>query len=178
MVESFLNIHNWSSTVETALRTLNELVQEGLLKDYAVGGAMALLFYSEPALTYDLDVFCLLPDQASKLITLEPLYAWFRAHGFQEEREHVIIGGLPMQLIPAYNTLVEEAIREAQTKDYRGLAIRVLRLEYLVALMLQTGRAKDLLRAAQVREEAVMDAPVLADILKRYDLETKWSSLP
>lgn len=36
--------------------------EEGVVLDYAVGGAMAVLFYAEPTRTYDVDVFALLPD--------------------------------------------------------------------------------------------------------------------
>ena len=34
---------------------------EGVIEDYAVAGAMAILFWTEPVPTYDLDVLVLLP---------------------------------------------------------------------------------------------------------------------
>ena len=68
--------------METALQTLNELVRDRLVAQYANGGAMALLFYTEPALTYDQDVFCLLPEQKSGLVTIET--KWCRSRGFRE----------------------------------------------------------------------------------------------
>lgn len=139
---------------------------------------MALLFYTEPALTYDLDVFCLLAEQKSGLVTLEPIYKWYRSRGFQEEREHIVVGGIPMQMIPAYNDLVVETVHQAELKVYRGISVRVARVEHLLALMLQTGRSKDLLRAAQVRDEIPLNEGNLMSILRRYNLETKWKSLP
>ena len=36
---------------------LNGLLEEGVLKDYAIGGGMAALAYVEPFLTEDIDVF-------------------------------------------------------------------------------------------------------------------------
>ena len=34
--------------MEAAIRLLNEMVTRGLLDSYAIGGAMASLFYAEP----------------------------------------------------------------------------------------------------------------------------------
>ena len=38
------------------LRTLNFMKDEGVFEDYAISGAMALVFWTEPVPTYDLDV--------------------------------------------------------------------------------------------------------------------------
>ncbi len=39
------------------LRAANDLVSAGLIKDYALGGAMAAIHYVEPFTTYDVDSF-------------------------------------------------------------------------------------------------------------------------
>jgi hypothetical protein len=49
-----------------------------------------------------------------------------------------------------------------------------LRAEHLVAIGLQAGRAKDRARVAMLREQASLDLNLLADILKRHQLEKKW----
>lgn len=41
-------------------RVLEEMRQVHVVQDYAIDGAMAVLFYAEPARTYDLDVFVIL----------------------------------------------------------------------------------------------------------------------
>ena len=46
---------------EQTLRVLTEMKSEGVLSDYAVAGAMAMLFWTEPIPTYDLDVLVFLP---------------------------------------------------------------------------------------------------------------------
>ena len=38
------------------LRAANELVSAGLIKDYALGGALAAIYYIEPFTTYDADI--------------------------------------------------------------------------------------------------------------------------
>lgn len=47
--------------MEKALAVLNELEQAGILGRYAIGGAMAATFYAEPVVTFDLDIFVVLP---------------------------------------------------------------------------------------------------------------------
>ncbi len=47
---------------------------EGIVDDYAIAGAMALLFWTEPVPTYDLDVLAFLPDPGTPLVSLDPIY--------------------------------------------------------------------------------------------------------
>jgi hypothetical protein len=44
----------------------------------------------------------------------------------------------------------------------------------LVAIALQTGRSKDRERVRILREQAQLDMNLLADILRRHELEEKW----
>ncbi|HKS10246.1 MAG TPA: hypothetical protein VJS13_11910 [Pyrinomonadaceae bacterium] len=37
---------------------INEMVVDGVIKNYALGGAMAAFFYVEPSYTADMDLFC------------------------------------------------------------------------------------------------------------------------
>jgi len=160
--------------MEDTIHVLNEMVREKVLESYAIGGAVALLFYTEPANTYDLDIFCVLPPTTSPLITLKPLYDWLRSRGFAEDKEHVMINGIPVQFIPAYNDLLNEAVAQAQAKGFKSAKTRVVQLEHLLAIMIQTGRTKDRLRAIQVKEEAALDSTKLAAILDRYALASRW----
>jgi hypothetical protein len=58
--------------MEKTLQILHALERDGVLGRYAIGGAMGATFYVEPLLTFDLDVFILLPQSDSGLITLPP----------------------------------------------------------------------------------------------------------
>ena len=104
--------------MEKALKALNDLETKGLIDRYVIGGGIAVLYYAEPVLTYDLDVFCLLPSAGSGLITLSPIYEYLRKKGYSVHGEHVVIEGIPVQFIPAYNKLVEEAIDDAVEVKY------------------------------------------------------------
>ena len=142
---------------------------------YAIGGAMGAIFYTEPFLTFDLHVFVVLPETRSHLLSLTPIYESLHTRGYTEqENECILIDGVPFQFLPAYNALVEEALSQAHEIAYEGVAARVLRSEYLIAIALQTGRSKDRERVRILREQAKLDMDLLADVLKRHQLEEKW----
>jgi hypothetical protein len=161
--------------VKRTLEVLNELERQGVFSRYVIGGAMGAIFYTEPFLTFDLDVFVVLPTSDGGLLTLAPIYEALGARGYTEkENECVIIEGVPVQFLPVYNSLIEEALNQAQDMTYEDVATRILRSEYLVAIALQTGRSKDRDRVRILREQAKLDMNLLAGILKRHELEEKW----
>ncbi len=54
-----------------AIAVVERLMSEGLIRKYAIGGALAALFYLEPALTEDIDIFIHLePLPGSALVSL------------------------------------------------------------------------------------------------------------
>ncbi len=106
---------------------------------------------------------------------MAPLYAALRARGYSEEGECVTIEEVPVQFLPAYNTLVEEALAEARETTYENTVTRVLRAEHLLAMALQTGRDKDRERVRLLVEQAELDQGYLAEVLTRHRLNTKWN---
>jgi len=159
--------------MEKTLQVLNDLVHAGVVSRYAIGGAMGAMFYIEPVLTFDLDVFVVLPQTRGGLLTLEPLYEALRARGYREEDECVNIEGVPVQFLPAYNALLEEALAEAREMRYEATPTRVLRPEHLLAIALQTGRDKDRERVRLLREQARLDQKYLKGVLSRHRLDDK-----
>ncbi len=160
--------------MEKTLQVLNDLARSGVLSRYAIGGAMGATFYVEPVLTFDLDIFVILPQTVSGLLTLKPLYEGLRARGYTEEGECVNIEGVPVQFLPAHNDLLVEAMTEAREVLYEQTPTRVLRAEHLTAIALQTGRDKDRERVRLLREQAELDRNYLANVLNRHSLEGKW----
>ena len=79
-----------------------------------------------------------------------------------------------MQFLPAYNALLEEALREALVTLYATTTTRVLRLEHLLAVCVQTGRGKEREQVRMLREQAKIDHSYLLEILRRYHLEDTW----
>lgn len=156
---------------------VNDLVTDGVIEKYALGGAMALLFYAEPASTYDIDIFVLIPNQKT-LVDISPIYNALQQKGWKPEREHLMFDGIHVQFIFAPNKLVEESVEEALEMDYQGVPIRVISLEHLIAIMLQTGRPKDRERIGKLIEEDVkIDHTKLSHILSKYKLNEKWKKI-
>lgn len=161
--------------MKATLAVLNELEREGVFARYAIGGAVGAIFYMEPFLTYDLDVFVVLPVTGSGLLTLAPVYEALRRHGYAEAGECVDIEGVPVQFLPAYNALVAEALAEAVETLYETVPTRVLRAEHLAAIMVQTGRDKDRQRFSTFLAEAELDRARLNGIMQRHGLEGRWN---
>lgn len=84
---------------------------------------------------------------------------------------------MPVQFIPAYNALVTEALEHAESRTFDGVPVRVLTLEHLIAIMLQTNRPKDRQRLAMLVGNAGIDESRLHDILTRHQLLTAWETL-
>jgi hypothetical protein len=158
--------------VEKTLKIIKELKEKKILKDYAIGGGIAALYYIEPLLTYDLDIF-FIPIEDS-LDVLTPIYRYLKEKGCKTKKEHILIEGVPVQFIPVYNDLVEEAVQYSVEVKYGRIKTRILGLEYLIAVMLQTYRPKDRERLVKVFEEAKIDLKLLPKILKKYELHDKY----
>ena len=70
-----------------ALAAMSDMKRDGVVSEYAVGRAMALIFWSEPTATFDLDVFVLL-EQTGLLVSLDQIYKWTRARVPRTGRAH------------------------------------------------------------------------------------------
>lgn len=157
--------------MEKTLQVIEEMTRLGIIKAYAIGGGIAATYYIEPVLTYDLDIFFIPPREG--LDELAPVYEFARGRGYAEQAEALIIEGFPVQFIPAYNHLVREAVAEATTLTYRGVKAKVVKAEYLAAIALQTGRAKDRERVVRLLDSDAVDRALLAGILERHGLAEK-----
>lgn len=161
--------------MKAALEVINRMQEEGVIGEYAIGGAVGATFYLEPFATLDVDVFLALKaPQGSVLLTLAPLYKYLASRGYPAEKEHVLIEGWPVQFLPPEGALGEEAVQQAVVTEVEGVRTRVISAEHLVAMALRTGRAKDFSRILQFVESGVLDRGKLASILQRHELQEKW----
>jgi hypothetical protein len=149
------------------LRAANELVASKLIEDWALGGALAAIYYVEPFTTYDADIFFIPADRTAGI---PAIYAHLHAQGWQVEREHLLVRGFPVQFLAAQG-LTEEAVHEAERIDYEGVPAKVFRAEHIVAIAASVGRAKDKARIEQLQQQADLDKAYLADVLHRHKLK-------
>jgi hypothetical protein len=151
------------------LRAANELVSAGLIEDYALGGALAAIFYVEPFATYDADIFFVSNDKTLSA-GIPGIYAYLQSKGWRVEREHLLIKDFPVQFLAA-SGLTEEAVRNAKRIEYEGVPAKVLRAEYIIAIAASVARNKDLARIDQMLEQAEIERTLLDDLLARHNLK-------
>ena len=157
-----------------ALKVLLQIRDEGTLAGFAIGGAIAASFYTPAVATEDLDIFAFLKPSASGLLVLTPLYERLKALGGRIENEYVVIGTWPMQILPAYTPLVEEAVTRAVNRAFEDLTVPVVDANYLCAIALQTGRPKDYLRIHTLIESGHVQSDVLGALVNRFALAQRW----
>ncbi len=161
--------------IQSVIEMINQMQKDGVIDNYAIGGAVGATFYLEPVSTLDVDIFIGVkasPDHA--LISLSPIYDYLKARNGVIEGEYIILAGWPVQFLPPTSPLVEQALKDAVTIDVGGTPARVFSAEYLAAIALQTGRAKDKARLLQFVEADAIDMNRFETILARHDLTEHW----
>lgn len=122
-----------------AIRTLDAMRADGVIAEYAIGGAMAFIYWDEPVTTQDVDVVLVVTAETHPLDPLRPVLDWLAAHEIHLQGEHAMIGGVPVQFMPAWDALVADAVSNAATVPYddtdaNAPTMRVVRPEYLIAM--------------------------------------------
>jgi hypothetical protein len=161
--------------IEEVIRTVNQMQGDGVIANYAIGGAVGATFYLEPVSTLDIDIFIgFHAGPRSVLLNLDPIFNYLRDRGCTSEGEHVVIAGWPVQFLPAAGPLIEEAMEWAVEIDVAGTPVRVFTAEHIAAIALQTGRAKDKARLLQFVETRALDKAKFEKLVERHGLVEKW----
>lgn len=165
--------------VTSTYRVINQMVADGVIKNYALGGAMGAFFYIEPSLTGDMDMFCALAHEplASGLVMLSPITDYLKSKGFVTTDIGAMIYGTDVQFQFPSDSLGEASIDSAITHDLDGTPVRVMTAEFLVAHMLKTNRGKDRLRLIRFIEAQAFNPATLYQILSEHGLEEKYDIL-
>lgn len=160
--------------MDDVARLLNDMVAAGVVTDYAVFGAVAQMRYTEAVVTLDADILVAVPDPQS-LDLLSPLYAFCEKRGYRPEGEAIRVGDWPVQFIPAFNALTEEAMHQAEEGDVDGVPLRVVTAAYLAVIALSVGRAKDLARILSLREAGACGDDEIAALAANHNLTDAWA---
>ena len=164
--------------MERTVKVLNQMKSERVILNYALGGAVAALFYMEPIETHDLDVFISLPPRQTKpLLALEGVYQYLSIKGYVPKEDHVLVEGVPVQFLVASTPLVEEAMSEATELNYGSQKVAVMKPEHLVAIMVEMNRPKDRVRLGLFLDQVSVDLERLTAILKVHSLQKKWTRI-
>jgi hypothetical protein len=170
--------------MKDTLRVLNKMVRDGVIARYAISGAVAAYYYVEASSTDDLDVlvsFDGFTTPATGLISLEPIVAYLGELGHTEWRkEGMVVEGWPVQFLPVSDDLSADALKNAITLDLAftpgdgNVPVSILTAEHLIAIALQTGRAKDFNRIMQFVEAQSFEPGKLKELLASHGLMDKW----
>ena len=155
------------------LAVLNSMVSEGVIKDYAIGGAMGAMYYTEVVTTYDLDIFVVFADE-TRIDVRTPVYRYLRGRGYNVDmnmNECINIEGIPVQFLPVTDNLVKEALEEALVVDYDGVPTKVLKATHLAAICVKVGRPKDKVRIQMLLSSSGFDDLEFHRILTNHNLE-------
>ncbi len=161
--------------IKEAINTINQMQADGVIDRYAIGGAVGATFYLEPMATLDVDIFVTFrPELGSLLVSPQPIFDYLQAQGGEMQGEYIVVCGWPLQFLPAETALLEEALKDAVTRDIGGTTAHVFTAEHLAAIALQTGRAKDKARLLQFIEAGALDAARFQQIIARHRLVDAW----
>ena len=155
---------------------LEQLLNEGIVSGYALGGATAAGFHGEPLATRDIDVFVFLdPSPGALLVTLSPLFDRLAELGYGEfEEEGLLVYGFLVQFLSASPGLESEAVRQASALRWDDHVIRVMTPEHLAAIALTAGRPKDRARLVYLVSLPAFDRAEFGGILNRHGLQEQW----
>jgi len=159
--------------MKKALQIINKLKSEGLIEDYAIGGGVGTMYYTEPITTYDPDIFITIKEKGQGIILLTPIFEYLKGKGYKWSGEHIILDDYPVQFIAA-DDLEKDAIKNARDITYQGVKTRVMGPEHLIAILLRAGRAKDILKVRMILEQYSIDHRRLSGILTKYKLKEKY----
>lgn len=161
--------------IEKTIAVINQMKADGVIENYALGGATAVIFYTEPIATEDVDIFVHIRAGGNPLMEFQPIFDYLKDRGYAIKGEHFYVEDFPVQFLPTGKKLLLEAVTEAhEFKLPEGTIVRVMTPEHLVAIMLDTGRLKDYLRIGVFLQHEAVDMKRLPEILAKHGLTEKW----
>ena len=160
--------------MQKVAKLLNAMISEEVISDYAVFGAVAQMRYTEAVATLDADILVAVPDM-EQLDVLTPLYEFCADRGYHADGESIRVGNWPVQFIPAFDEITRDALQEAEEGDIDGVPLRVVRADYLAAIALSVGRAKDHARVLALLENDAVTIQRLEQLCVEYGLSEQWS---
>jgi hypothetical protein len=152
---------------------LNDMQAAGVIENYAIFGAMAQMRYTEAVATLDADVLVSVASP-ERMDVLAGIYEFCSRRGLPAEGEAIRVGAWPVQFVPVFSPLTREAMEHADTADFEGVPLRVVRADHLAAIALSVGRAKDYARILALLESSSVAREEIARLAARHGLSEAW----
>ncbi len=159
--------------MKATLEKISELQRVGIIERFAIGGGIAHFYYIEAGTTYNLDIMVTMNAQTSTLFSLKPLYQWASESGYAVSEEHIIIEGIPVQFLPAFNAIITEAIDQSEEVEIFGVITHLMKPEYLMVIMLDTYRPKDRERLTAFFTQSRYSTTLFETLVAKFNLVDK-----
>ena len=151
---------------EDAIRSLNKLKRQRVIRDYSLIGAVAATYYGEPISTEDLDIVILVDSDDEYIRAYRKIGE--AADGL--EGMHYILGDVPVQIFPStVKPLYQDVVTNAHEARSGSLRVKIATAEHLVLLLLEAYRPKDKARLPSLLVAA--DDAKIRELLLRFDDE-------
>src|SRR5512137_1641701 len=111
---------------------------------------------------------------ADRIDALSGIYEFCAARGYRPEGEAIRVGAWPAQFVPAFDPLTKEAMEQAATADFEGVACRVVGADHLAVIALSVGRAKDFARILALLESGSASRESIGCLAARHGLADAW----
>ncbi len=154
-------------------RLLNEMQTAGVIRSYALFGATAQMRYTEPVATLDADVLVAVPTPDRRDV-LSAIYRFCSDKGYPAEGEAIRVGAWPVQFVPVFSPLLQEALDCAETADFDGVPLRVVRANHLAVIALSVGRPKDFARILSLLDSGSVSVEGVAQLAAKHGLSDAW----
>ena len=83
--------------IAEVFQVIQRMLSEGVIDDYAIGGAVGATFYLEPVSTLDVDIFVSFSgSEGGGLINPQPVFDYLASLGYTMQGEYIMIGGWPV----------------------------------------------------------------------------------
>ena len=81
---------------------------------------------------------------------------------------------LPAGKFPAFSPLTHAAMQNADSADFEGVPLRVVRADYLAVIALEAGRAKDFARILALLESGSVTRESVSSLAASHGLQDAW----
>ncbi len=166
--------------MQKVIQTLDEMVRDGVIEDYVIGGATALMYFSVPNfVTEDIDVFVYLKGKpATAIIDVSPIYSYLTSRkNAHVQGDYVIVDGFPIQFLIPYDDVSKEAFAHAIRITPEQMSFKIFDLEYTMVIMIQLGKEKYVERLRTLLRHRLFNESKLDSLLQHFNLASKWLAL-
>lgn len=135
-----------------------------VIKDYALGGGIAVEYYVNPPATKDIDFFIIVESKAINF--MQPIYDYFISRGGKWTNQHIKYKGEILDLLPAWG-IGKEAVENADKAIVDDVIVKIIKPDYLAAILHFAGRKKDFDRIELLIKKNLLTQK-FAQLIRKY----------